>query len=118
MGQDTELTRRLSSSGIRIRQARFAMATEPVTPERLTREWVLKRAELSSDAWARILVGSGRAGYRRLVLSVTRNAVRAARLEILGRLRHRPDLMLRSLRHRTVIKAYVAVVRRTVTGSR
>ena len=106
MGQDAELTHRLSSSGSRIRYARDATAIEEVTPDRLTREWVLDRAFRSSEAWARILVATGINGRFRLALPALKRVVSFAALTARGLVQRRSDLLVRGRRDWAMVRGY------------
>jgi glycosyltransferase involved in cell wall biosynthesis len=53
-GSDTLFTRQLTARGGEIRWSRRAVTSEPVPPERATRDWVLARERRLGNTWSRV----------------------------------------------------------------
>lgn len=55
MGEDTLITGSLTNAGFVIRQVAEARAHEPVAADRLSVDWIRKRAQVSGETWVRVV---------------------------------------------------------------
>jgi succinoglycan biosynthesis protein ExoM len=110
MGQDTELTYRLTRSGIRIRFCAAALGIEAMSEDRLSARWVLERARSSSEAWGKVLLTHGRRERLRLLMSLARHVVTAS-LNFVGFVvTSTQERRIRGLRDIAVVRGYVAAI--------
>ncbi|WP_324642863.1 MULTISPECIES: glycosyltransferase [Micrococcaceae] len=73
-GEDTLITSRVTAAGFIIRHVAAASAVEYVTPDRMSVEWLSRRAETSGETWVRVVRSTGGSEIR-LALSTTRVAL-------------------------------------------
>ncbi len=76
-GEDTMLTRTLTSSGGVIVWCEEALVGDPVPPERTTKAWVLRREYRMASTWSRVHLAIARPGRARAraVLTLTRTGL-------------------------------------------
>lgn len=98
-GEDTLFTRQLTAGGGVIRWAEHAVTSEPVPPERATREWVLARDARIGNAWSRthLVLADGR---RKTTTTAAWLFALAAKLAVTGTYRTATGLLLDDLSRR------------------
>lgn len=107
-GEDTMLTRSLTSRGGVIVWCEEAVVGDPVPPERATRAWVLKREYRMASTWSRVHLALADAGWPRARqgLSLTRTGLgllaRGAGRRVVGTVRR--SLGTRALGERDLAK--------------
>lgn len=70
-GEDTLLAHQILAAGGRIEWCNEAIVTEPVPPERITREWMRRRVFRSGASWARAVLATAPGRRGRLTARVT-----------------------------------------------
>lgn len=86
-GSDTLFTRQLTARGGVIRWSRRAVTSEPVPPERATREWVLARERRLGNTWSRVHLVLAEGSTTRRLATTARLLLLAAKLLATGALR-------------------------------
>lgn len=81
-GSDTLFTRALTSAGHRLVWCQEALVHDIVPAERLTRDWVLRRARRSGNSWSRTSVVLAESSTERAVVRVRLVAVGAIRVVV------------------------------------
>jgi hypothetical protein len=110
MGQDAELTYRLTKSQIRIRFCAAALGIETMSEDRLNARWVLDRAKSSSEAWGKVLLSHGRRERFRLLMSLSRHVVTAGLNFVSFLVTSAQERRIRGLRDLAVVRGYVAAI--------